>query len=125
MKFSNKTAIITGAGRDIGRACAMKLAAEGASVALNYFASSEGADTAVAEITATEGPSEIHRVDQERVAIISAGLRYGDLGSAVKEVRNLLATTPLAVPAVITASIWSSESFQLRSFSRAAAYRLG
>ncbi|MEZ5461585.1 efflux RND transporter permease subunit [Dokdonella sp.] len=52
--------------------------------------------SAVAEITATEGPSEIHRVDQERVAIISAGLRHGDLGSAVKEVRNLLATTPLA-----------------------------
>src|SRR5690606_18349558 len=35
--------------------------------------------SAVADILATEGPSEIHRVNQERVAIISANLRHGDL----------------------------------------------
>jgi len=52
--------------------------------------------SAVAEITATEGPSEIHRVNQERVAIISANLRHGDLGSAVAEVNTILAKTPLA-----------------------------
>ena len=52
--------------------------------------------SAVAEVTASEGPSEIHRVDQERVAIISANLRHGDLGSAVSEVRSILARTPLA-----------------------------
>ena len=52
--------------------------------------------SAVAEVTASEGPSEIHRVDQERVAIISANLRHGDLGSAVAEVKSILAKTPLA-----------------------------
>ena len=52
--------------------------------------------SAVADVSASEGPSEIHRVDQERVAIISANLRHGDLGSAVAEVRKILATTPLA-----------------------------
>ncbi len=52
--------------------------------------------SAVAEVSASEGPSEIHRVDQERVAIISANLRHGDLGSAVAEVKSILATTPLA-----------------------------
>jgi HAE1 family hydrophobic/amphiphilic exporter-1 len=51
---------------------------------------------AVAEIVASEGPSEIHRVDQERVALVSAGLRHGDLGSAVAEVRELIAAHPLA-----------------------------
>lgn len=55
MKLINKTAIITGGGRDIGRACALKLAKEGAAVAINYFSSSEGADSAVAEIEAAGG----------------------------------------------------------------------
>jgi 3-oxoacyl-[acyl-carrier protein] reductase len=55
MKLAGKTAIITGGGRDIGRACAIKLASEGANVAINYFSSSEGADSAVAEIVAAGG----------------------------------------------------------------------
>lgn len=55
MDLSGKTAIVTGGGRDIGRACALRLAAAGASVAINYHSSSEGADSAVAEITANGG----------------------------------------------------------------------
>ena len=55
MKLQNKTAIVTGGGRDIGRACAMRLAAEGANVAINYFSSSAGADSAVEEIVAKGG----------------------------------------------------------------------
>ena len=55
MKLAGKTAIITGGGRDIGRACAVKLASEGANVVINYFASSAGADSTVAEITAAGG----------------------------------------------------------------------
>ena len=55
MKLKNKTAIVTGGGRDIGRACAMRLSAEGANVAINYFSSSAGADSAVEEIVAKGG----------------------------------------------------------------------
>lgn len=55
MRFNGKTAIVTGGGRDIGRACAMRLAAEGANVAINYHSSAAGADSAVAEITAAGG----------------------------------------------------------------------
>jgi len=55
MKLKGQTAIVTGAGRDIGSAAALKLASEGANVALNYFASSAGADAVVAEITAAGG----------------------------------------------------------------------
>ena len=55
MKLSGKTAIVTGGGRDIGRACAIRLAEEGAAVAINYFSSSEGADSAVAQITGAGG----------------------------------------------------------------------
>jgi len=52
--------------------------------------------SAVADVLATEGPSEIHRISQERVAIVSANLRYGDLGSAVAEVNDIVAKNPLA-----------------------------
>lgn len=52
--------------------------------------------SAVADVIATEGPSEIHRVSQERVAIVSSNLAYGDLGTAVDEVRGILARNPLA-----------------------------
>lgn len=55
MKLQGKTAIVTGGGRDIGRACAMSLAAEGANVAINYFKSAEGANSAVEEIKANGG----------------------------------------------------------------------
>ena len=50
----------------------------------------------VAEVVSTIGTSEIHRVDQVRVAIVSASLRYGDLGSAVETIRSMLADKPLA-----------------------------
>ena len=55
MKLEGKTAIVTGGGRDIGAAVAKKLATEGASVAINYFASSAGAEATVAEIQAAGG----------------------------------------------------------------------
>ena len=47
MDLSGKTAIVTGGGRDIGRACVLALAKAGANVAINYFSSSSGADSAV------------------------------------------------------------------------------
>ena len=50
---------------------------------------------AVAEVVATNGPSEIHRADQTRVAVISANLRDIDLGGAVREVQDMVAEQPL------------------------------
>jgi len=55
MSLNDKTAIVTGAGRDIGRACALRLAAEGAKVALSYHSSSDGAESAVEQITGNGG----------------------------------------------------------------------
>lgn len=45
----------------------------------------------VAEVTSNIGPSEIHRADQVRVAIVSANLRDIDLGTAVREVQSMVA----------------------------------
>jgi len=55
MNLTGQTAIVTGGGRDIGRACAIRLAEAGANVAINYHASSAGAESAVAEITKAGG----------------------------------------------------------------------
>ncbi len=51
--------------------------------------------SAVADVVATTGPSEIHRADQVRVAIVSANLRGIDLGTAVEEVRAMVAGNPI------------------------------
>ena len=55
MKLKDKVAIVSGGARDIGRAVSVKLAAEGAKVAVNYFNSKEDADQTLSEIKAVGG----------------------------------------------------------------------
>ncbi len=49
----------------------------------------------VAEVEAGTGPSEIHRSDQIRVAVVSSNLSGIDLGGAVDEVQKMVAADPL------------------------------
>lgn len=72
MGLKGKTAIMTGGGRDIERACAMKLAEEGASVAINYFSSSTGADGTAEEIRADGGEAFAMQGDLNRPADVEA-----------------------------------------------------
>lgn len=58
---------------------------------------------AVAEIKIARGPAEIRRIAQERVAIISANLAYGDLGAAVADANSIIDETPM--PQGITAMV--------------------
>ena len=51
-RLSGKVAIITGSSKGIGKAVAERLAADGASVVINYNSDSKAADTMVAEIGA-------------------------------------------------------------------------
>ncbi|MEP3345782.1 MAG: 3-oxoacyl-ACP reductase family protein [Litoreibacter sp.] len=101
MKLAGKTAIVTGGGRDIGRACAIRLAEEGASVAINYFSSSEGADSAVAEITAAGGKAFALQGDlntQEGVDALvgKAKADFGSVDILVNNTGGLVARKTLA-----------------------------
>ena len=75
---------------------------------------------AVAEVIVSQGPAEIRRVAQERVAIITANLAYGDLGAAAAEAGNIVSRTPM--PAGITAMVSGQseemeESFESMQFA--------
>ncbi|WP_416308583.1 efflux RND transporter permease subunit [Neptunicella sp. SCSIO 80796] len=52
---------------------------------------------AVADIQMSIGPSEITRVGQQRVAVVSSNLAYGDLGEAALEARQLVRQLSLPV----------------------------
>jgi HAE1 family hydrophobic/amphiphilic exporter-1 len=58
---------------------------------------------AVANILVGTGPDEIRRVDQERVALVSANLNYGDLGTAAKELTDII--NRIDVPEDMAASV--------------------
>jgi len=77
---------------------------------------------AVADIVATEGPGEIRRSDQERVAVVSANLAYGDLGTAASEARRLLAAASL--PAGVDVRV-SGQSEELQASINSLLFALG
>ncbi len=72
MNLKGKIAVVTGGGRDIGRACVMRLAQEGAKIAINYHQSAAGAESAVAEITAAGGEAFALQGDMTKEADVAA-----------------------------------------------------
>ena len=70
--LNGRVALVTGAGRGIGRATALRLAQQGAQVVVNYNASEAPAEEVVAQITADGGKAVAIKADVSDAAQIDA-----------------------------------------------------
>lgn len=70
--------------------------------------------SAVADVSVARGPAEVRRIGQQRAAIITANLAYGDLGAAAAEAREIIGRTPM--PSGITATVSGQNEEMQESF---------
>jgi len=78
-ELPNKVALVTGGARDIGRAVSIKLAAEGASVIVNYFDNPNDASDTVRTITDAGGKA---------IAIQADATKAGDVHKLIMKCRE-------------------------------------
>ena len=85
MSLNGRVALVTGAGRGIGRAIAAALAKDGAEVAVNYRRDDAAAAAAVAEIQAAGGKAKAYRasvdnLDEVTAMVADIGREMGPIG---------------------------------------------
>ncbi len=100
MDLKGKVALVTGAGRRVGRAIALKFAEQGASVAVHYRTSQAEADAVVAEIASKRAKAQAFRANLENVAEIEQMVAsildaFGQIDVLVNSA-SVFAPTPLA-----------------------------
>lgn len=84
MKLQNKTALVTGASRGIGRGIAQKLASEGARVAVNYRSDEKAALEVVSQIESAGGEAfavrgDVAKLDDIETLLSAVEKRFGTL----------------------------------------------
>ena len=109
MKFSGKVALVTGAGKRLGRAVALRLASEGADVAVHYRGSDAEATEVVAQIEkfgrrAVAMRAELTSVEEIRALVQRVAHEFGRINVLVNSAANFLPSSVIST----TEEIWDA-----------------
>jgi pteridine reductase len=107
--LQEKVALVTGAGKRLGRAVALRLASEGASIAVHYHKSAAEADEVVKAIKAANGravaiSAELTSVDDIRRMVQTVTNQLGRLDILVNCAANFLPSSIIST----TEEVWDS-----------------
>lgn len=99
--LKNKVILVTGGGRDIGKACAERLASEGAKVAITYFGSAVGAEECRNAIITAGGKAIAIKADMTMAAEAQSAVEktvaeFGRLDGLVHVAGGMIARKTLA-----------------------------
>lgn len=108
-KFSGKVALVTGAGKRLGRAVALRLASEGADVAVHYRRSDAETTEVVAEIEklgrrAVAMRAELTSVEEIRALVQRVAHEFGRIDVLVNSAANFLPSSVIST----TEEIWDA-----------------
>jgi pteridine reductase len=107
MKVQGKVALVTGAGRRLGRVIALALAKDGARVSVHYHSSEAAARTVVEEIRAMGREACLVRADQRHLEEIEAAI--GETVAALGEIDILVNSAAIferAPTAEVELEVW-------------------
>lgn len=109
LELRGKVALVTGAGKRLGRAVALRLASEGASVAVHYRKSAAEAEEVVAAIKSAGGraaafPAELTSVEEIQRMVQAAANEMGRLDLLVNSAANFLPSSIVST----TEAVWDA-----------------
>src|SRR5256885_1648412 len=108
-KFSGKVALVTGAGKRLGRTVALRLASEGADVAVHYRGSDAEAMEVVAEIEklgrrVVAMRAELRSVEEIRALVQRVAHEFGRIDVLVNSAANFLPSSVISA----TEEVWDA-----------------